>query len=224
MDKAYVERSVGWSISPWNWLCQSPSTRHSRSSNDLWVAYGLQWILEIFRAYNSEECPTNNGTFPGLSVPAQLWDISKSTTKCMLTTRHQFKALPSHAPLVKTIKVLQDNDLEKVSAFFKKRFTPPPEQSSNIEQFLDEENEELFDLLDELFEVSSSNASSTSTEERKSSRIRLIGKHVLQLSPIFAKLTSTLKLEEESQQQLSSRIVCCTYAHLMRCLSSLYEH
>ena len=157
--------------------------------------------------------------------PASVFRHSSGTSQraqrnvCLLP---DITVLPSHAPLVKTIKVLQDNDLEKVSAFFKKRFTPPPEQSSNIEQFLDEENEELFDLLDEMFEVSSSNASSTSTEERKSSRIRLIGKHVLQLSPIFAKLTSTLKLEEESQQQLSSRIVCCTYAHLMRCLSSLY--
>ena len=83
----------------------------------------------------------------------------------MLTTRHHSASLT--CTFSENNKVLQDNDLEKVSAFFKKRFIPPPEQSSNIEQFLDEENEELFDLLNELLKVSSSNAPSTSTEERK---------------------------------------------------------
>ena len=63
--------------------------------------------------------------------------------------------LPEASPLIQATRVLEDGRLPKLAAFFRKRFTPGPDESSRVEQYLDLDGcgEDLFDLLEDLFDL-----------------------------------------------------------------------
>ena len=136
--------------------------------------------------------------------------------------------LPEASPLIQATRVLEDGRLPKLAAFFRKRFTPAPDESSRVEQYLDLDGcgEDLFDLLEDLFDLQCGQSATPANDKAsRNSRIRLIGEHVRKLAPIFSSLCRSLKFPagiEETPRFLCARIVCCTYVHLLKCMSSLY--
>lgn len=134
------------------------------------------------------------------------------------------------APLLKIVLILENSKLKRISNYYRKYYTPPPAQQKDLQSYM--EGDDIMRDLDEIFNDDVSKSSSV--EEQRASRIRLIGQNVHQLAPILPNLVQCLcppTVGNESvwpdgvpqtTQEMAAVIVCWTYIHLLRSLSSLY--
>ena len=139
-------------------------------------------------------------------------------------------SLGEHSPLVQMLQIIEKKAPE-VAKYYKRRYIPPAAQQATTNVNFDLEDILFFEELDKLLSDGDEICHGNS-DEKKERRMRLIGRHVRNISPVMAELVQCLKpahgvwadKKAESSIEKKCRIVAHIYVHLTRCLSSMLSN